>query len=228
MTFIFQGNKFPIHPLDTNLDLNVTDDSGNHVCLGAFQPITTDTGGTFDAILGMGFIRNAYMLINYGDFVDGTSNTANPFIQLLSTTNDTAAAHLDFVNVRMNGKDDTNWSLLPPSSTGSPPSTEPDFVRRLKYYAPIIGAVAGTLLLGIIIWCMCSSRSRKRKTGRPGFMNMGRGYQPLQDPAPQGAVDLHLMNNGQQQWQHYSGPPPTYNQMPRESHDLTNPWDARY
>lgn len=35
MTFTFAGQKIPIHPLDTSLDLNVTDDSGNKVCLGS-------------------------------------------------------------------------------------------------------------------------------------------------------------------------------------------------
>lgn len=34
MTFIFAGQKIPIHPLDATVDLNVTDDSGNKVCLG--------------------------------------------------------------------------------------------------------------------------------------------------------------------------------------------------
>ena len=71
MTFIFGGQKIPIHPLDSSLDLNLTDTAGNRVCLGSvstyglplllqlivaqFQPITTSTGGNYDAILGMGF-----------------------------------------------------------------------------------------------------------------------------------------------------------------------------
>lgn len=35
MTFIFAGQKIPIHPLDTTIDLNVTNDSGDEVCLGS-------------------------------------------------------------------------------------------------------------------------------------------------------------------------------------------------
>ena len=35
MTFIFAGQKIPIHPLDTTIDLNVTNDSGDKVCLGS-------------------------------------------------------------------------------------------------------------------------------------------------------------------------------------------------
>ena len=37
MTFIFAGQKIPIHPLDTAIDLNVTNSSGDKVCLGAVR-----------------------------------------------------------------------------------------------------------------------------------------------------------------------------------------------
>lgn len=167
-------------------------------------------------------LTHCQQLINYGDFVDGTSSTADPFIQLLSLTNDTAETHSDFVNVRMGGKDTTDWSLLPPSSNGSAPAAQSTFVRKLKYYAPIIGAVAGAIILGLLIWLLCSRR-RKVKRGR---------YQPLADPAPQGAVDLHLMQNQKLQGNRQSrGPPPQYTEeaTPRPStSDHTNPWDSRY
>jgi hypothetical protein len=52
------------------------------------------------------------MLINFGDdfsamingtkVLNGTYNNAPPFIQLLSTSNDTAAMHADFVKARLN------------------------------------------------------------------------------------------------------------------------------
>ena len=35
ITFKFGGMSFPVHPLDANIDLNLTDSSGNHVCFGA-------------------------------------------------------------------------------------------------------------------------------------------------------------------------------------------------
>lgn len=35
ISFKFGGKDIPIHPLDTSLDLNATDDSGSRVCLGA-------------------------------------------------------------------------------------------------------------------------------------------------------------------------------------------------
>jgi hypothetical protein len=44
-------------------------------------------------------VRNAYLLVNCGDFVDGAAGKAPPYVQLLSVT-DPSAAHLDFVNAR--------------------------------------------------------------------------------------------------------------------------------
>lgn len=35
IAFKFGGKNFPIHPLDTSLDLNATDDSGHRICIGA-------------------------------------------------------------------------------------------------------------------------------------------------------------------------------------------------
>lgn len=35
ITFKFGGVRFPVHPLDANIDLNLTDSRGNHVCFGA-------------------------------------------------------------------------------------------------------------------------------------------------------------------------------------------------
>lgn len=72
MTFIFAGQRIPIHPLDTTIDLNVTNASGDRVCLGSvsvfdpspdkpysqvgqFQPITTAQDNNYDTILGMAF-----------------------------------------------------------------------------------------------------------------------------------------------------------------------------
>lgn len=40
LTFYFAGQPYPIHPLDTNMDgseLNLFDDSGNPICLGAVR-----------------------------------------------------------------------------------------------------------------------------------------------------------------------------------------------
>ncbi|KAI0051787.1 acid protease [Auriscalpium vulgare] len=123
-TISFGGVAIPIHPLDvTNTSTTLPPDQ----CFGAFQPIKFD-GAPIDIILGMSFLRNAYILINYGDFADGTTSKLDPYIQLLPTTN-ISSAHIDFVNVRLNGIDTTGSQTLlptPVSNTIAPPSATPD------------------------------------------------------------------------------------------------------
>ena len=58
VSFKFGGMEIPIHPLDTSSsDFHLTDSSGNTVCVGTFQPITSAFSllGEYDLILGMGF-----------------------------------------------------------------------------------------------------------------------------------------------------------------------------
>ncbi|KAH9984887.1 aspartic peptidase domain-containing protein, partial [Russula vinacea] len=98
IAFKIGGQTYPVHPLDTNADL--LPNSDGQTCAGAFQPISSAKSSTYDLILGMAFLRNAYLLINFGDFVDRTLRRGNPYVQLLSVT-DPAAAHADFVNVRL-------------------------------------------------------------------------------------------------------------------------------
>jgi hypothetical protein len=102
VTFVFGGQKIPIHPLDTNL-AGFQDNGGNDICVGSFQPALPGVQSAFeDGNLGMAFLRNVYMLINFGDLVNGTTAAAgNPYIQLLPTT-DPATAHQEFVAVRIN------------------------------------------------------------------------------------------------------------------------------
>lgn len=46
-------------------------------------------------------MRNAYLLVNFGDFVDGSTNaTADPYIQLLPLNNDPRVLHGDFIEAR--------------------------------------------------------------------------------------------------------------------------------
>ena len=154
-------------------------------------------------------VRNSYTLIDYGDFLDGTSSTADPYIQLLATT-ELTEAHQDFVNVRLGGKDDQSWQLLPTPTSVSTPKAESPFVRKIKYYWPIIAGVAGFLLLTLILSCLCVRR-RRRNTGGRAFWRGQKSYQPLHDPAPVGMQSL-----GQ------AGAP-----RPSAS-DYRNPWDSRY
>jgi len=182
VTFKFSNISYHIHPLDTSLQVGPPDSSGNPTCLGSFQPIMPGAeSSTFDMILGMAFLRNAYMLINFGDFVDGSSSkTANPYIQLLPLTQDLAEAHSDFVNVRLMGVDNTgNFKLLPasvvPPDDDNGPSNKESFSDKIHPYIPwiIVGSVAiGVCIVIAIVLCVISSR-RKR-------------YRRLQEPAPQG------------------------------------------
>lgn len=56
VTFKFANVSYPIHPLDTSLDLGTTNSSGDPVCVGAFQPIAPGAqSNSYDMILGMAF-----------------------------------------------------------------------------------------------------------------------------------------------------------------------------
>lgn len=56
VTFKFANVSYPVHALDTSLDINKLDALGNPTCLGAFQPIMPNAeSSTFDMILGMAF-----------------------------------------------------------------------------------------------------------------------------------------------------------------------------
>ena len=59
VTFKFANISYPIHPLDTSLDVGATDSLGNAVCIGAFQPTLPGAeSSTFDGILGMAFCES--------------------------------------------------------------------------------------------------------------------------------------------------------------------------
>ncbi|KAI9448437.1 acid protease [Lactarius indigo] len=139
VTFLIGGQSYPIHPLDTNRQ--VTDGNGNNVCFGPFQPrISGAEDPTFDMILGMAWLTNVYLLIDYGDFVDGTTKTNDPYVQLLSMT-DPAAAHADFVATRLSFKNTT-------SPQGNSGSGRPKGLFENHQIAILAGAMAaGALLL---------------------------------------------------------------------------------
>ncbi|KAG6887508.1 hypothetical protein C0995_014740 [Termitomyces sp. Mi166 len=114
ITFKFNNKSYPVHPLDVTLDpmiigmSGVVDSEGQPLCIGTFQPFTYDTGAepSYDMVLGMAFLRNIYVLMDYGDFILGSDQKAAPYVQFLSTTNATEA-HADFVKVRLSGADNT-------------------------------------------------------------------------------------------------------------------------
>ena len=105
------------------------------------------------------------MLINYGDFVEGnTSNTAAPYVQLLSTT-DPASAHADFLSVR--------------------PNHYKGAFSKKKITIIIVSSVAvGLVLLGVGV--LLYTRGRLSKRGRHSLANKYRSYQQIGEPAPAG------------------------------------------
>jgi len=162
ISFSFGGVKFPIHPLDASLttkDLQIPDFNvnGELGCIGAFQPVSFDADTTFDMVLGMAFLRNAYMLINFGDFVDGTKVTAQPYIQLLPLTTDPVAAHADFLKVRSN--------LAPAKNTHA---------LAVGFIVLIILLLLGAAAIGGAFWFFC----RRRRT-QPSSLS-----QPIQYAQP--------------------------------------------
>lgn len=70
-----------------------------------------------------------YTLMNYGDFIAGTSSKAAPYMQLLPLT-DPAAAHRDFVNTRLGGIDTTGNSTYALLSKGQTSPATPGEVAQ--------------------------------------------------------------------------------------------------
>jgi hypothetical protein len=186
ISFTFAGKNFPIHPLDATLEpstlslTNVQASTGEDGCIGAFQPMSFEGSPTYDIILGMAFLRNAYMLANFGDFIDGSSvNKINPYIQLLSITNDTAETHSDFVNVRLGGMDTTGTVHLTEAKPVPTTSTTSSSINRTTIYI-IAGGIVGGLLLIVIVSTIVVCLKRTNR------------YQRLNHPPPAMApVDLY-------------------------------------
>lgn len=132
--------------------------------------------------------------------MDGTNVTADPFIQLLATTNNTAEAHQDFVTVRLGGNDNTvqQWPLgqLPPNFP--PPSllTTTSASTGPSQTAAIVGASVGGFVGLLVVWAIgltCWRRSRVKKglrapSGTGGMFDQAAGqYKPLLNP-----TDSHM------------------------------------
>ena len=119
-------------------------------------------------------VRNVYMLIDYGDFADNATTRADPYIQLLSVSNDTTEMHDDFVKIRGGS---ASWN--PNAHAASTWIHD-----HLSLIIPL--SIAGALLLIGLAVCAIQLCRRKRVTR----------YHPLSDPAPHEAHDLRLMQTG--------------------------------
>lgn len=149
-------------------------------------------------------VRNAYMYINFGDFVEGKlDQVADPYIQLLSTTNDTAEQHSDFVKVR---GDAASWD----------PTANKVLTWIRHHLALVIGLSVGVGVLILVAIASCCLRNRKIRATPAGFVSYQSSYQPLHEPAP-ASYDMHALGAGG-----YSSQPP------QQHGNYNNPWDSRY
>jgi len=48
LTFVIGGQNYPVHPFDTNMDMNFTDDNNKPICIGAVSPKVKLGGLTID------------------------------------------------------------------------------------------------------------------------------------------------------------------------------------
>jgi len=208
ISFNFAGINYPIHPLDV-VDDNFarTDSTGKKVCIGAFQPITSAFSllGHYDMILGMSFLRNAYTLLNFGNWIDSSSSQGHPFMQM-SPLSDFNAARKDFVQVRLGGNDsisDTRWSLLPADQLQRSPLA-PDEQKK-KYQEMILSRwpyiltgclVLVILLVGLCVWrCCCRRRVKKGSKGEAGGALSKGGLFSKSSAQRESYVQLEAKNN---------------------------------
>ena len=146
-------------------------------------------------------VRNAYMLVNFGDFIDGKEDkVANPYIQLLPTTDDLSEAHKDFVQVRLKNVDSTqDQTFLDTFNPSGPPDVKKNtssgfsgWLSRHKTILIAVGASVGGLLLILILGlCFCRRRTNvrekdgKRKWFMQGTPVGGKGaYKRMHEPVP--------------------------------------------
>lgn len=117
-------------------------------------------------------VRNTYTLINFGNLVKGGSSSTDPYVQLVSLTDETAAVN-DFINVRLNGQNLVNssqYALLPASQEQHSPETEAE--KKAQYEEEVLSRwpyiLSGCLLIVILlvafcIWRCCCRRKRLAK-----------------------------------------------------------------
>jgi len=175
VSFNFGGQNYPIHPLDLVDDnLGLTDSTGQRVCLGAYQPITSafNIFGTFDMILGMSFLRNTYTLLDGGSSIHDSVDQVDPYVQLASIINPITAKQ-DFINIRLGGNasalSDPKYTLLPANESQHSPllpgEKTKELEERVLSHLPYIllgSVIILALISGCCIWrCCCRGKNRR-------------------------------------------------------------------
>ncbi|EIW74658.1 acid protease [Coniophora puteana RWD-64-598 SS2] len=217
VSFFFAGVEFPIHPLDLNFDsLGTQSENDTEYCVGAFQPFSFDQEEAgvvpYDMILGMAFLRNAYMLINFGDYIDvDTPKDGAAYIQLLPLTTNTTEASADFKKERQQQNEDDS------SPTDKAKNEVTDLWNKVTGHtgslstAAVGGIIAGVaavalaLVGGLIFCCMRRRRGSKSASSSaaagasyaqwmPGY---GNSYRGLNEATPAGADDMRIHSAAQ-------------------------------
>lgn len=160
-------------------------------------------------------MRNAYTLLDYGDFIeDAFSDRGDPFVQLLPLT-DPSEAHSDFVKVRLGGVDTTGDSahqLLPESEAQSSPESKAEKEQHIKgeilrnWPYIFLGALVIFLAsVGLIVWkCCCKRRGGQAKPRTNSILPLSskrEKYQSLDNSAPH----MPMQTIAQQQSSYYVG-----------------------
>jgi len=164
-------------------------------------------------------VRNAYLLIDFGSFVDEAPPGTNaPFIQLLPITN-ASQASIDFAEARSANGTDTTIDL---STTKTQKSSTTSSTKSSTSNLPIweiCVIVASVILLVLLLSCLLYYLPRWRSklasaSTKPSWTPYRpQPYQPLYDPSPQGAYDMYMAPSTKP-----VHTPPVY----------TNAWDAHY
>lgn len=151
-------------------------------------------------------MRNVYLYVNYGDYALYSNDTspsrkANPYVQLLSTSNNTAELHAEFVKVRMNGTDvsASQGHGAAGAAEGLSSSSSKSVSSKSSFSKPKIGAPSSSngnghrlskgVIIGIVVavvvvlLLIVAFYVVKRRTSSK--------YQTLDAPAPGAATDTH-------------------------------------
>lgn len=149
-------------------------------------------------------MRNTYTLLDFGNFVDDSSNDRDsPYVQLLPITN-MADAHADFVKVRLNGQDttgDSSKALLPADQMQHSPESAKE--KKQHYEEKVLSRwpyiLAGclvflTLCIGLCVWRCCCRRGKKVKKSKGGILATPSSYIPIH----QNHSNVHMLPGGGQ------------------------------
>ncbi|CAA7262971.1 unnamed protein product [Cyclocybe aegerita] len=214
ISFNFGGRNYPIHPLDVVDDnFSRVDPTGKKVCIGAFQPITSAFSvlGHYDMILGMSFLRNAYTLLDFGDWIKNSADKEHPYIQMASLTN-VEAARQDFIQVRLGGNasaiDDARWTLLPVDQMQHSPISAEE--KKKKYQEMILSRwpyifvgclVLVLIMIGLCVWkCCCKRRGNNNNAAggaKKDFFSRGGGDSGKGDHLESGPRDSYAPLGGE-------------------------------